>query len=158
MSCKAPSLVAVAAMLMVCHGASSQEAPILFEIKPEKAIIHTDHDISVSITLRNTSKDDQQLNTISCSSSHSLLLSSDNPDVHVEQVSCLRKENFVLRLKPGETYDRTLSVRVSSPADYDGTKPLKETFRLGFFTSGIPMQNVGTWSNAITVVVRSARQ
>ena len=147
-----------AMMLMISHGASAQEAPTSFDIKPEKTIIDHDQDFSVSITLRNTSKDVEQLNITSCFSSHSPLWSSDNPDVHIEQVSCPRKENFVLRLKTDQTYHQKVSVRVSPRANYDGTKTLKETFRLGFFPSDIPMQNVGVWSNAITIVVHSARQ
>ena len=145
-------------MLVVSHGASGREAPTPFEIKPEKTIVDIDQDFSVSITLRNTSKDNEQLNITSCFSSHSPLWSSDNPVVHIEQVSCPRKENFVLRLKPDATYHETVSVRVSLRAGADGTKPLKETFRMGFFPSDIPMQNVGVWSNTITIVVHGARQ
>jgi hypothetical protein len=137
---------------------ATEPVPIPFEIKPEKAIIRNDQDFSVRITLRNTSKNDQQLSITSCSSAHPSLWSSDNPDVHIKQVSCLRKETFVLRLTPNETYEQTLLVRVSIPAASIPGKPLKETFRPGFFPWGIPMQNVDTWSNATTVVVLSARQ
>ena len=38
-----------AMMLMVSHGASRQEAPTPFEIKPQKTIIDYDQDFSVSI-------------------------------------------------------------------------------------------------------------
>jgi hypothetical protein len=71
-----------AMMLMSCHGASSQEAPIQLEIKTKNRIIENQHHFAVSITLRNVSKKDEQLNITSCFSPHSPQWSSDNPDVH----------------------------------------------------------------------------
>ena|SRR5947209_11703351 len=83
---------------------------IAIEIKPKQATVKNSQDFSVGTTIRNTGKEDQQLEIWSCSYPEQWIV--DNPIVHIMAVSCKKNTVVHVRLKPGEAYDRALSVRI----------------------------------------------
>lgn len=167
--------VVLAAMLFFTFAALTaygQDPPLKVEIKMTHAVAKNAQDFEVSTKLENVGKQDRRIiHTSECSSSQDwpAQWTADNPTVHVSQpvdvrhISC--KENSVIDiwLKPGEPYERTLSVRISLPAS-ELRPPSAVSFRLGFSPQGeviltgpstilpppsAPVRPI--WSNAVTV-------
>lgn len=145
------------ATLLLCFGglaAYGQSSPIVAEIRPAQASVKNNEDFSVSTSLRNTSNSEQSLEVLYCG--YSVQWVTDNPSVHVDfaEGGCMHNFPHKTVLKPGEAYERALSVHVELAS---GNGQLESvTFRLGFQDENTP--TVPTvpriWSNAVTVSVR----
>jgi hypothetical protein len=145
---------ALFATLLFCFGglaAYGQSPPLLVEIKPAQTVVHSNEEFLVSTALRNTSSEVQVLGVMSCS--YPSQWAADNTSVYVSQVSCLRNVLFRISLKPGEAYERTLSVHVELASGKGQLESV--TFRLGFQDENPPTvpRVPRIWSNAVTVSV-----
>jgi archaellum component FlaF (FlaF/FlaG flagellin family) len=126
-------------------------SPLKAEIKLAQATVKNHETFSVSTTLINSSSTVWMLNVPMCG--YSSAWRSDNPSVLLAGESCLKNAVSKIYLKPGETFEKTVPVRVELA---DGNaQPESVTFRLGFkdptcwSAQGIPPN----WSNAVTVSV-----
>jgi len=143
------------ALLFCFRGLASQgqSSPIKVEIKVAQTSVKDNEAFSVSTELRNTGQEEKLLQVWSCS--YPWQWETDNSSVHVNQVDCLRNTLFKVRLKVGETYERSVSVRVEL-APGEG-HPESVTFRLGFQDAppetGSTTMSPPIWSNAVTVSV-----
>jgi len=124
-------------------------------LKPEIKLVQTavkDHEkLSVSTTLINSGSTVWMLEVPLCG--YSYAWRSDNPSVQIYGEACAKNSVSKIYLKPGETLEKEVPVRVELAAG----KPQPEslTFRLGFkdptcwSAQGIPPN----WSNAVTVTI-----
>jgi hypothetical protein len=141
-------------VFLFCIGglaAHSQSSPIVVEIKPTQTVVKDNETFSVSTTLRNRSSEVQVLGVMSCS--YPAQWAVDNLSVYMSQVSCLRNVLSRIILKPGEAYERTLSVHVELASGKGQLESV--TFRLGFQDENpltVP-KAPRIWSNAVTVSV-----
>ena len=131
--------------------AYGKDLPMTVEIKVAQATVKNNEDFPVSTTIRNVDKDDQSLRIWSCS--YPQQWTADNPAVHITNASCKKNDVILIRLKPGETYERMLSIQIVVAADLRAQKSL--VFRLRF--EPVTSQKTGdfspVWSNSVTVSV-----
>lgn len=130
------------------HG---QDSPLKVEIKSAQAKVNNYEAFSVSTVIRNTGTEEQLLKAWSCS--YPTQWVSDVPTVRLNLVSCKKNDLMEIHLKPGETFERVLSVRTELSAGDGKAEPV--TFRLGIKspTSVIGQENLPNWSNPVTVNV-----
>lgn len=137
-----------------------QSSPIEVKITPARTTVKSNETFSVSTTLLNTSSEDQSPQVLYCC--YSIQWTADNPLVHVDCAeSCMHNFPHKARLKPGETYEKTVLVRVTLAAGKDPVE--RVTFRLGFrdptYETVTTFGGVSTgwipprWSNAVTINV-----
>ena len=126
-------------------------SPLKPEIKLVQTAVKNHETFSVSTTLLNAGSKVWMLEVLACGDSYHWV--SDNPSILVMGQACARNSVSKIYLKPGETYEKTVPVRVEL---VDGkAQPQSLTFRLGFkdqtcwSAQGIPPN----WSNAVTVSV-----
>jgi hypothetical protein len=127
------------------------------EISVAKTVVKNNEGFPVVIGVRNIGSVDQSLLVWDCSYPAQWL--PDNSALHVD-VACLQNSREEIKLKPGQTYRRTVSFYVRLAGD--GANRKEVTFRLGygpdayFGTHESTSQKVPLfWSNAVTVVVAS---
>jgi len=129
--------------------AYSQGSPLTVEIQPAQSTVKNDQDFLVATTIRNVGRDEQSLQIWSCS--YPTQWKADKPSVHLRQVPCKKNSLEHVILKPGEAYERTLSIRVGA-ANKDEQESI--AFRLGFEPAGDAASSVSLiWSNSVTVNV-----
>ena len=147
--------VLLAAMLFVTATAIfyGEDSSLNVEIKPVPAVVKSGQEFSVNTKVKNVGREDQSLQIWSCS--YPEHWTADNPSVHVEGVECEKNGLMDVRLKPGEAYEKALSLRV-----WVASRLSEEsvTFRLGFApwiraTKRADRPNI--WSNAVTVNVKA---
>jgi hypothetical protein len=151
--------VAATVLLIIAMGAvMSTAAPaqdgsqIKVEIKPLQSIVKNMQALSVTTKLRNIGRDDQTIQTWSCS--YPSQWTTDNPFVRIEERECHANALIDTLLKSGEAYERDLSVRVSLIVDLDFW-PSAVTFRLGFMPWAMADRlPITYWSNPITIIVK----
>ena len=148
------AIVALAGIAPVAHG---EATTLKVEISTEHATIKNTEQLSVDTKIRNTGNEAQDIQVWSCSYPDNW--TSDNLAVSIEQVPCKKNDLIRVRLNPGETYERDLSVQIAVAAEEIQDETV--TFRLGFKS---PMRGSGSapdvvtqdeqiWSNPITVKV-----
>lgn len=148
---------AVAALLLSTASTTSrsQDVPLKLEIKTSETVVHNNRIFVVNMTIRNSSNVEQVLQTSQCSFGD-WNWATDTPIVHVKQpeiLPCKKNPVVYVKLKPGETYEKALSTRVSVPTT--AGMPQTVTFRIGFE----PLLGYGlsteppphVWSNPITI-------
>ncbi len=140
--------------LLFCFGglaAFGQDSPIKVTISSALTQVRNNEIVSVCTTLRNISSEEQVLEALSCGYSNQWI--ADNPSVLLLGDPCKKVGLMQIRLKPNETHERHLSIRVTLPAS--GSHPQSVTFRLGFQNerSRTEMKPPRIWSNAVTVNV-----
>lgn len=131
--------------------AYGQDSPLRVEIKLAHAAVNNFEPFSVATSIRNVSKEVQTLDIWSCS--YPTQWAADIPPVRVNLVSCKKNDLLHLTLKPGETCERSLLIRVELPGGNSSPEPV--TFRLGFKAAAFAMgqQNAPIWSDPATVTV-----
>jgi hypothetical protein len=140
--------------LLLCFaglGAYGQDAAMTVEIKPARTAVNNYEPFQVATAIRNTGKEEQSLKIWSCS--YPTQWVADNPSVKVNLVSCKKNDLLDVKLDPGKTCEREVSVRVQ--LDAGNGKPEPVTFRLGFKTEAhvIGQPDLPIWSNPVTVTV-----
>jgi hypothetical protein len=149
--CKQMGMLSALLLCFAGLAAYGQDSPIQVEIKPSQTKVNNYETFSVATEMRNTSTDEQSIELWSCS--YPTQWVSDNPVVRFNLVGCKKNDLLTIKLKPGKTLDRVLSVRIELPAEGD---PIEEvTFRMGFktATSLIGHENLPNWSRPVTVSV-----
>lgn len=125
--------------------------PLKAEIKLVQTAVKNHQTLPVSTTLINSGSKVWMLEVWACGNSYRWV--SDNPSVFVIGESCLKNSVSKIYLKPGQTFEKAVPVRVEFAAGK--AQPESLTFRLGFkdptcwSAQGIPP----SWSNAVTVSV-----
>lgn len=125
-------------------------SPLKAEIKLVQTPVKNHQTFPVSTALSNFGSKVWMLEVLACGYSNQW--NSDNPSI-VTGESCLNNSVAKIYLKPGETFEKTVPVRVELAAGK--AQPESVTFRLGFkdptcwSAQGIPPN----WSNSITVSV-----
>lgn len=142
--------------LLVCFAgltALGQDSPLKVEIKPAQTAARNNERFSVATVIRNTGKIDQALAILDCC--YAVLWVADSPSVHVDcSDACLQNSIYKIMLKPGDTYEKTVLVRVDLINDHAPKR--RVTFRLGFRNDTDNTQLPNTrkiWSNAVTIKV-----
>ncbi|MFY9854635.1 MAG: hypothetical protein WAK26_12240 [Terracidiphilus sp.] len=126
-------------------------SPLKPEIKLVQAAVKNHEKFSVPTTLINSGSTVWVLEVPLCGFSYRWV--SDNPSVQIYGEACLKNSVSKIYLKPGQTYEKAVLVRVEFAAGK--AQPESVTFRLGFkdptcwSAQGIPPN----WSNAVTVSV-----
>lgn len=133
---------------VTAHGEASS---IIVDIKMVDSTVKRNDDLPVSTTIRNVGTKEQSLQIWSCSYPEQWIV--DNPIVHITAVSCNKNDVVHVRLKPGEAYERALSIRIERSAEHQDQKSV--TFRLGFKPDISEKTGLLSpiWSNAITLRV-----
>jgi len=120
-----------------------------------EAVLHYGRDFAVNVTIRNTSAEEQVLQTNLCDYG-AWSWTSDNPRVQPlpqPQSVCEKNALAYLKLLPRETYRTILHARIAGSGGQDPPKSM--TFRLGlqiqlgYGASAAPSPYV--WSDPITV-------
>ena len=133
-----------------------QNSPITVDIKPEQTAVEGNETFLVSSVLRNTSKENQVLKIWSCS--YSWQWTADDLAVHVNEASCKKNTISHIELKPGEVYQRAVSVQIKQ-FGVGNSHSESVTFRLGYEDASQVKQvrpsseTSPVWSNPITVSV-----
>lgn len=113
------------------------------------------HEFSVATTIRNVSVREQAIHVTLCGFAYQWQV--DNPKVYVDGGSCLKNSIITIKLQPGETYTRSISMFVELPSESLGRGPQPVTFRLGFgdsfWNEKLRGEMQAIWSNPITVSV-----
>jgi hypothetical protein len=140
-------LLGFSAMAIYC-----QDSPLKAEIKLVRTAVRNKENFSVSTIIRNASANEQAFAVLYCC--YAMLWTADNPSVQTDcSEACARNSAVKITLKPGETYEKNVLVRVELPAGTSQTESV--TFRLGFhapiYRSEPKIPTI--WSNAITVKV-----
>ena len=115
-------------------------------------MVKSGEEFSVTTRVKNAGRADQQLEIRSCSYPEHWI--ADNPSVHVEGVECEKNGLVNVKLKPGEVYEKALTLRVWVAPELSEESV---TFRIGFApwiraTKRADRANI--WSNSITVNVK----
>lgn len=123
------------------------------EIKTARSTVANNEEFSVSTTIRNVSRGEQSFGIWSCS--YPEQWTADNLAVHITPASCKKNDVIRVTLRPGEVYERDLSIRIGIVGK---NRPQQAViFRLGF-KSAPPDEKTALvfpiWSNAMTVNVR----
>ena len=109
----------------------TEESHLRVEITPDRTTVKNGEAISVITKVMNISHTNQQLLVWSCAYYDNW--SVDSPFVALQAWSCMYNNPVPIPLKPGETYQRQLWIRIDVPAEE--LQMEKVTFRLGFKTS-----------------------
>jgi hypothetical protein len=150
-------LASAATILMAAaFTALGQDLPLKVEITTPQTTIQNNHDFMVDTAVRNTSKEEQILQTTMCYYGD-WNWRTDNLAVHVEEtrrtVPCEKNPFVYVELKPGDVFKIALSVRVSISAREAITETV--TFRLGLkprLGYGLPTLPLSyIWSNPVTI-------
>jgi hypothetical protein len=149
---KMPLFAAMVLFLNMASMANGQRSSLKIEIKTEQTVVRNLEDFNVSTKVRNVGRESQDLFIWSCS--YSKHWRADSPTVHVKPVSCRKNALMKTQIKPGDVYERTLSIEIVLPAAGLSEQPI--TFRLGF--EPLTEAEVGQllaplWSNPIAVKV-----
>ena len=131
------------------------------EIKVATTAVKNNESFPVITIVRNVGSVEQSLLVWGCSYPSQWL--PDNPAVHAEVVACLKNSSEEIKLKPGQTYQRTVSLSVQLAGD--GTDRKEVIFRLGYGPDAYFGTQPSTspkvplfWSNAASVtVIRTAQ-
>jgi hypothetical protein len=131
--------------------AYGQDLPTRVEISVVRSTVKNNEEFPVSTTIRNVGRDEQSLQIWSCS--YPEQWTADNPDVHIIGAACRKNDVILVGLKPGDAYERTLSIHIGIAAENRTQKSV--TFRLGFESATSKKTDIASpiWSNAITVNV-----
>ena len=126
-------------------------SPLKPDIKLVQTVVKNRDSFLVSTTLLNSGSTVWMLEVWACGDSYHWV--SDNPSVFVAGEACLKNSVSKIYLKPGQTYEKSVPVRIELAASK--AQPRSLTFRLGFkdptcwSAQGIPPN----WSNAVTVSI-----
>jgi hypothetical protein len=122
------------------------------DIRPAQTTVRNTEHFVIHTKISNTSNEVQALQVWSCSYDQSW--TSNHPRVYIYLVPCDKNLPSSIHLKPGEAYERELSVNVLLAAKELQQESL--TFRLGFKPwIDPPVKSLPfIWSNAITVKVK----
>jgi hypothetical protein len=156
-SVKGMMLSATLFFIAISTTAFGQVSPLKVEIKSTQMVVKNLQNFEVSTRIENIGKEEMQIHLSQCSYS-SLQWSADNSAVHVKQIICKKNAVSVIRLKPGEAYEKALPIQIEVPIL---GIPQHVTFRLGFSPwdeVGVPVTpsppfhpGAPIWSNAITL-------
>lgn len=126
---------------------------IRVEIQPTQGSVKPGEDLAVLTTVRNVGSDELSLRMWSCS--YGDQWDTDNPGVQTNHSSCNKNGILRVALKPGQTYERQVAVRVATPCRASDSSVV---FRLGFAEadSGQPLSNSRVWSNAASIALKCA--
>jgi hypothetical protein len=152
MSYSVTQVLAAILFLTVSGISRCEDLPLNVEIKPASAIVKSGQEFSVTTKVKNVGKGDQRLEIWSCS--YPEHWTADSPSVLVEGVECEKNALVSVRLKPGEAYEKALSLRVWVAA---ALSEESVTFRLGFapwIRGAKRADRTNIWSNDVTVNVR----
>ena len=150
----------VATAFLVTAGPMTQvkELPLRIESKTSPSTVHNKRVFVVDVLVRNTSKVEQVLQTWQCSYGD-WNWTTDNRVVHVQEreaVHCKKNPLVYMKLKPGETYERLLSIRAAAPVGE--IMPQSVTFRIGCeprlgynLSTEAPLY---IWSDPVTITIR----
>jgi hypothetical protein len=144
---------AVVVFVSLFTGAATygQDFPLRVTISATQSTVEKNKDFPVSTAIRNVSEDEQSLPIWSCSFPDQW--TADNPVVRIQGAQCMKNDVIRFELKPGQAYERELSIHVGLAAGYH--TPAVVTFRLQFEPASY--QNMTfvspVWSNALTVNV-----
>jgi len=148
-------LFAVLMLYLTGQVVSGQSKYLRAEIALTRTVVKNDETVAVATVVRNAGSTEQSLTVWDCS--YQAQWTSDNPAVRVDDVACMQNVAGKIRLKPGGSYRRSLSVHVHLDSSQMDEKAV--TFRLGYgpyayFTD----QSAGPrtplfWSNPVTVTV-----
>lgn len=143
------ALLVLMLFLFIGMAAYGEDCPMRVGIRVTQSTVNNNGEFLVSTTIRNVSRDEQSLEVWSCS--YPQQWTANNPAVHITSVACKKNDVIRVRLKPGEAYERTLSIHIGVAAEHRAQNSV--AFRLGFE----PVTSEGTgshiWSNVITVNV-----
>lgn len=142
-------ILAVLVLLAFSPARAEGEQSLKIDIKALQASVKNAQALPVSTKISNGGKDNRRLQIWSCS--YPEHWKTDSASVEVEQVPCDKNALMEITLKPGDVYEKQLSVRVLVAA-----KDLQQdsvTFRLGFKTSLFAEAPAVVWSNAVRVAV-----
>jgi hypothetical protein len=145
------ALLFIDAATLVNGQSPSLASPLKVDIKPAQTTVKNTERLVIHTKINNTSNDVQALQVWSCSYNENW--KSDHAAVFVNIAPCRANAPFNLQLKPGEAYERDLSVYVLLATDELQQESL--TFRLGFKPwIDPPVKSLPfIWSNPITVKV-----
>ncbi len=107
-----------------------QDSPLKVEIKTAPATTANKQLFVLNARVRNASAIEHLLQTYQCNRGD-WNWTTDDPAVHVEQtqeITCKKNPMMYIKLKPGDAYERALSIRVSVPT---GETMQSVTFRVG---------------------------
>jgi hypothetical protein len=131
--------------------ALSQDLPMRVEIRLAQSTVKNNEEFPISTTIRNVGRDEQLLQIWSCS--YPQQWTADNPAVHITGASCKKNDVIRVRLKPGEVYERTVSIHIGFASDHRAQKSV--AFRLGF--EPITSEKTGItspiWSDGVRINV-----
>jgi len=127
------------------------DAAVKVEIRVVQSPVKNNEEFPISTAIRNVGGGQQTLGIWSCS--YPEQWTADNPAVHIAVAACNKNDVVTVKLKPGEAYERTLSIHIETVAKHHEQKPI--TFRLGFQSASRmkTQDNPVVWSNALTVSV-----
>jgi hypothetical protein len=141
--------------IIVASTACGGLPPLAVEADTASLTVHDDAAFDVHATIRNLSNDEQILQTNACDYGN-WNWRTDNPLVSVVapgKAACKKNALVYLQLKPGETYARVLSVRLSNASRRAVDR--SATFRVGFeprLGYGLLIKHSAyIWSKPITV-------
>lgn len=134
--------------------ASGQSPSFGAEIDLTRTRVKYGEEFSLRTAIRNLSTVDESIEVYPCTYPRQWV--ADNSVVHVEDVACKQNSLAVIRLRPGEAYERSIPVHIELPPAESKSRSV--TFRLGYGTktsNGVwkPWPKIQPiWSNAVTVV------
>ena len=140
-------ILAILAPLFFAPAHAQEETPLKVEIATLQPSVKNTEAVEVGTKIRNTGSDSRRLQVWSCS--YPDHWQADNTAAEVVQVPCDKNALIWIDLKPGDAYERKISVRVSGLAKEVHQETV--TFRLGFKPSAEAPAVL--WSNAVTVKV-----
>lgn len=113
------------------------------------------HEFSVSTTIRNVSAGEQTIQVTACGFAYQW--QTDNPEVYVDGGACSKNAIDTIRLRPGETYTRSIPVFIEIHSDFADAERKAVTFRLGFgdsfWNEKLRAERQAIWSNPVRVFV-----
>ncbi|MEZ0224096.1 MAG: hypothetical protein ACAH83_06055 [Alphaproteobacteria bacterium] len=140
-------ILAILALLSCAPARAQEETSLKIEIAALPPSVKNTEAVEVGTKIRNVGKDSRRLQVWSCS--YPDHWQTDNAAAEVVQVPCDKNALIWIDVKPGEAYERQLTVRVSVVAEEVQQESV--TFRLGFKPSAETPAVL--WSNAVTVKV-----
>jgi hypothetical protein len=138
-------------LLFVGIAAYGEDLPVTVEIRVAQSTVKKNQEFLVSTTVRNVGKDEESLQIWSCS--YPEQWTTDNLAVHIIGAACRKNDVIQVKLKPGESYERALSIYIDVAVEHRASKPV--TFRLGLERATSKKTGIASplWSNAVTVNV-----
>ena len=124
------------------------DASLIVEARVGHGTVRNNEEFLVSTVVRNIGETVQLLRVWSCS--YPQQWTTDNASVQVKQVSCRKNYLSQVKLEPGKTYERLLSLSANV-----GAAQKVITFRLGLDSeaSAVAGSASRVWSNGLTVKI-----